>query len=108
MEWVGTNGLGGYDGGWQGEKLQNLWEEYEKGETEEAKFVKDVDKLELILQMVEYERRGKGKLDLDEFIKTMANIKGSTCREWAEELIKERKILWEPYDNKPKSLRASD
>ena len=68
MIYFETEMLGKYEEGSQGKRLRALWEEYEAGETEEAKFVKDVDKIELLLQMVEYEKRGEGKLDLGEFI----------------------------------------
>ena len=34
-----------------------LWNEYENGITPEAKFVKDLDKLEMLLQADHYEKR---------------------------------------------------
>ena len=37
-------------------RIASLWREYEDGETREAKFVKDLDRFELGLQGVEYER----------------------------------------------------
>lgn len=39
-----------------GQRIKSLWHEYEENTTPEAKFVKDLDKLELGLQAVEYER----------------------------------------------------
>ncbi len=39
-----------------------LWHEYSKQETPEAKLVAQVDKLEMLMQAVEYEKRG-GKVD---------------------------------------------
>ena len=41
-------------------------EEYEAGVKEEAKFVKDVDQLELAWQMEEYEKSGNGQLDRED------------------------------------------
>jgi len=38
-----------------GKHLVDLWEEYEAGETEAARLVKDVDKYEMIVQAYEYE-----------------------------------------------------
>ncbi|KFH10126.1 HD domain protein [Toxoplasma gondii VAND] len=38
-----------------GEEILSLWEEYEEGTTEEAKYVFDIDKFEMILQAFEYE-----------------------------------------------------
>lgn len=39
-----------------GPRIKALWHEYEENATAEAKFVKDLDKLELGLQAAEYER----------------------------------------------------
>lgn len=44
-------------GGEAADRIRGLWNEYEAGQTPEAKFVKDLDRLELCLQTVEYERR---------------------------------------------------
>ncbi len=59
-----------------------LWEEYEKRESPESKFVYELDKIEMLLQAFEYEQRFKDRgIDLSEF--------------WAyvEGRIKEPKIL---------------
>ena len=46
-------------------EVLDLWAEYDRGETAEARFVKELDKLETVLQAAEYEAdRG---VDLDEF-----------------------------------------
>lgn len=37
--------------------MRELWTEYESGETKVAKFVKDLDKFEMVLQAFEYEKR---------------------------------------------------
>ncbi|KAG8531720.1 uncharacterized protein KY384_003352 [Bacidia gigantensis] len=94
MAWIQTQALGGVDGGEQGGRLKKLWEEYEEGKTENAKFVKDVDKLELVLQMVEYEKAGEGSVDLGEFLDAKELINGDVCKGWAEELIREREDFW--------------
>eukprot|EP00919_Chromeraceae_sp_WS-2016_P039339 GHVR01093837.1.p2 GENE.GHVR01093837.1~~GHVR01093837.1.p2 ORF type:complete len:112 (-),score=26.30 GHVR01093837.1:124-459(-) len=38
-----------------GEEILNLWMEYGKGETEESKYVCDLDLYEMMLQAVQYE-----------------------------------------------------
>lgn len=48
-----------------GHELLELWEEYEAGVTPESRFVKDIDKFEMILQADEYE--AEQGLDLGEF-----------------------------------------
>lgn len=40
-----------------GEELEELWLEYETASTNEAKLVKDLDKFEMIVQALEYEKR---------------------------------------------------
>ena len=42
-----------------GQEAVDLWKEYASDSTPEANFVKDLDKLELIIQAVEYEIRTK-------------------------------------------------
>lgn len=48
--------LGGPNNKHARERIRSLWEEYEARETPEAKLVKDLDRLELVLQASEYER----------------------------------------------------
>src|SRR5690606_22690165 len=72
-----------------GQLLWDLWNEYEDGETKEALFVKDVDKFELLLQMVEYERSHPEK-DLKEFWHVSKSIKSERINTWVSELNAER------------------
>lgn len=51
------------DGNSVGDELMELWEEYERGETIESRFVKDIDKFEMILQADEYEQHQGLRLD---------------------------------------------
>lgn len=48
-----------------GPELLELWEEYDRGATPEARFVKELDKLETVVQAAEYE--SEHAADLDEF-----------------------------------------
>jgi putative hydrolase of HD superfamily len=50
-----------------GKEIYDIWREYEDGETLESKFVQDVNKIELVLQMVDYKRVHKHKLNLGDF-----------------------------------------
>ena len=45
----------------------NLWSEFEKGDSEEAKLVKQLDKIEMIFQALEYELAGNDPKKLAEF-----------------------------------------
>lgn len=53
-----------------GAGLLALWEEYERGETPEARFVRQLDRLEMALQAAVYEKQGPA--DLGEFFATAA------------------------------------
>ncbi|UCE37973.1 MAG: HD domain-containing protein [Thermoplasmata archaeon] len=50
------------------EQILNLWMEYEKGESKEAKILREIDKLEMAITAVEYQKMSPEK-DLYEFIK---------------------------------------
>lgn len=55
-----------------GSKYIKLWEEFEKSENKEAKFVKQIDKLEMALQAHFY--ANKLDVDLNDFIKSAGEI----------------------------------
>eukprot|EP00934_Nitzschia_sp_Nitz4_P001714 Nitzschia sp. Nitz4//scaffold227_size32659//7870//8457//NITZ4_007896-RA/size32659-processed-gene-0.1-mRNA-1//1//CDS//3329542788//1714//frame0 len=57
-----TQAIGG-----TGEEVLSLWKEYEEGTTLEARLVKDMDKLEMTLQALEYELDGENKKSLEGF-----------------------------------------
>ncbi|KAL9607021.1 MAG: hypothetical protein Q9167_008023, partial [Letrouitia subvulpina] len=77
-----------------GEMLRSAWDEYEADETLEAHFVHDVDKLELMLQMMEYERRGNGEVDLGEFLRVVQGVKLEEMKVWCREVLREREQFW--------------
>lgn len=52
-----------------GERIKVLWEEFEAGETREAKLLRQLDKLEMCFQAGRYHRTGQ-KLDPMEFFNT--------------------------------------
>ncbi|EEA21146.1 hypothetical protein TMatcc_001148 [Talaromyces marneffei ATCC 18224] len=76
-----------------GPEIRRIFQEYEDSETLESKFVHDVDKIELLLQMVEYERE-HGK-DLSEFAHVANRITLPEVKEWADAIMKERKHVWQ-------------
>lgn len=53
-----------------GDELIEVWEEYEAQQTDEAKFVKQIDRLEFAMQASVYEHQGK--IDGDEFYEKVA------------------------------------
>lgn len=49
--------------GKEGQEILKLWEEFEFGDTPEARFAKEIDKLEMVFQAFEYEHEGKEKIN---------------------------------------------
>ena len=94
MDYICDGLLGKVGGGLQAEEIKAVWWEYEKDETLEAHFVHDVDKMELLLQMVEYERGAEGRLDLGEFSRVAERVKLPEVKEWAADVLRERNEFW--------------
>ncbi|KAK9466168.1 HD domain-containing protein [Lipomyces arxii] len=72
--------------------------EYEKQSSAEARFVKDLDKFEFLLQTVEYERDVKEGIEsndvsLKDFMYAAKLIKSPLVKDWTEQLMNERKTF---------------
>ncbi|XP_071716046.1 uncharacterized protein [Rutidosis leptorrhynchoides] len=77
-------------GGPRAEEIHELWMEYEANSTTEAKVVKDFDKIEMILQALEYENE-QGR-DLEEFfVSTAGKFQTDLGKSWAAEIASRRK-----------------
>jgi putative hydrolase of HD superfamily len=85
-------------GGIQAEEMKELWMEYENNSSAEAKLVKDFDKVEMILQALEYETE-QGK-DLEDFFNsTKGKFQTNLGKAWAAEITGRRKQrLEEPLE----------
>eukprot|EP00956_Cyclotella_meneghiniana_P031750 scaffold84425_cov53-Cyclotella_meneghiniana.AAC.1 len=76
-----------------GDEILSLWKEYDDGSTEEAKLLKDLDKIEMILQAQEYEEEGRHEKSLDQFFtSTAGKWRTEIGKTWAEEIVRRRKI----------------
>jgi putative hydrolase of HD superfamily len=95
MDYFTSSLLGRVNGGLTGKQIRDIWQEYEDSETLESKFVHDVDKVELILQMMEYERAHKHQLDLGEFSWVSSRIVLPEVKTWSDEVLKEREDFWQ-------------
>lgn len=74
-----------------GKDILELWKEYEEGTTNEAKLVKDMDKLEMTLQALEYEQDGKNGKTLDGFFdSTRGKWRTQIGEAWGEEIESRR------------------
>ena len=75
-----------------GSEIKSLWDEYEAGTTDEAKLVKDLDKLEMTLQALEYEGDGKNGKSLDGFFdSTRGKWRTKLGEEWGKEIESRRR-----------------
>ncbi|KAK2759545.1 hypothetical protein FQN54_003024 [Arachnomyces sp. PD_36] len=93
MDYISKTLLGRVYGGVAGADMRRIWQEYEDNETLDAKFVHDVDKIELLLQMVEYERARK--INLEEFCRVAKRIELPEVKEWADQVLEERRVFWQ-------------
>jgi putative hydrolases of HD superfamily len=82
-------------------ELYNIWHEFEQGETDEARFAQDLDKLELMMQAIEYERKYKGTKDLSGFTRVHSRIVLPEMKEWANTLVEERSAMWKSWNRIP-------
>ncbi|KAL8912003.1 MAG: hypothetical protein Q9171_002916 [Xanthocarpia ochracea] len=73
-----------------GTKIRTAWLEYEEGKTAEAQFIRDMDKLECMIQAYEYEQRTFGEKDLEEFQGLSSKISSASGKAWLELLQQER------------------
>lgn len=84
---------GQLSGGKIGKRIEALWNEYEERKTIESRTVKDLDRFELALQGVEYEREYQ-TADLQPFYDQSAHIQHPRIQRWIRALAKEREELW--------------
>jgi putative hydrolase of HD superfamily len=74
-----------------GAELVELWNEYEEGTSATARFVKDLDKAEMLLQADTYERNQDG-LSLQDFYDTaLPKIQSQAVRELVFAMLQERR-----------------
>ncbi|KAL0955169.1 hypothetical protein HGRIS_004077 [Hohenbuehelia grisea] len=71
-------------------KIEALWEEYEHGQTPEARFVKDLDRFEMASQALEYERDHDATTLQPFFDSSLPKIRHPEVQGWARDLEAER------------------
>lgn len=80
-----------------GEEILEYWLDYEEIRTPEARYVKDIDKFEMLLQCFEYEKEFKGTKRLDQFWGARSSIKTDEVKSWTDELWEQRVEFWKQY-----------
>ncbi|GAM86329.1 hypothetical protein ANO11243_043430 [Dothideomycetidae sp. 11243] len=91
-----------------GRDMEATWQEFEEGKTLESRFVQDLDKIELLLQMVEYEKRGRGRIDLSQFSYVATKILLSENKPWVNKILEEREQFWSAHGLTQEQIRAPD
>jgi len=80
-----------------GDEMYSLFMEYEEGKTEESKFVKQLDKFEMVVQAYEYEK-AQNK-NLNDFYKSTEGVwEHPQIKGWMEFLKKKRSQLTLPSE----------
>eukprot|EP01086_Lenisia_limosa_P014570 TRINITY_DN45415_c0_g1_i1.p1 TRINITY_DN45415_c0_g1~~TRINITY_DN45415_c0_g1_i1.p1 ORF type:complete len:192 (+),score=35.34 TRINITY_DN45415_c0_g1_i1:2-577(+) len=74
-------------------QIHTLWLEFEAGQTEEAKFVRDLDKYEMILQAFEYEQEFP-EVELNEFFTSTVGVFVTDCVKAWDADLRERRSTW--------------
>ncbi|XP_063548341.1 5'-deoxynucleotidase HDDC2 [Cydia strobilella] len=83
--------------GFAGDRMYELYKEYENQSSPEANFAKDLDRYDMILQAFEYEKRENAPRKLQEFFTaTEGKFKHPFIRDLVAELYKQR----EEFENK--------
>ncbi|XP_015587403.1 HD domain-containing protein 2 [Cephus cinctus] len=84
----------------KGSEMLELFREYEKQESSEARYVKDLDRLDLIMQAFEYEKRDQIPGKLQEFFTTQdGKIAHPSLKSIADQIITEREALFRIPNN---------
>lgn len=73
------------------EKVRDAWLDYDLGRTPEGRFMKEMDKLECMVQAHEYEQSTYGTKDLAEFQEHSSKVTSPVGRDWLKFLQEERK-----------------
>ncbi|XP_078052517.1 5'-deoxynucleotidase HDDC2 [Augochlora pura] len=84
----------------KGPMILEMFREYEKQESPEAKYVKDLDRLDLIMQAYEYEKRDNVPGVLEEFfVATNGKIRHPFINKMASEIKEKREALYRSSSN---------
>ena len=74
-------------------EIRSLFEEFEENKTPEAKFVKEIDAFECLVQAEEYEERAHEDHQLSDFLHLESRISSKDLRRWTKLLAEERNAI---------------
>lgn len=72
------------------QEIMDDWLAYENISSPEARYVKDIDKFEMLVQCFEYEKKYNGEKDLTQFWSAIKSIKTEEVKGWVEDLFRRR------------------
>lgn len=75
------------------QEMRELWLDYEEIRCLEARYVKDIDKFEMIQQAWDYEQEYGLKYDLSEFYGSRSSVKTKEIGELCDEVIRQREVF---------------
>lgn len=81
-----------------GKEILELWLDYENIRTLEARYVKDIDKFEMLLQGFEYEKKFQGTKRLDQFWGARSSVKTDEVKGWTDDLFAKREQFWKKIE----------
>jgi len=76
----------------EGKEYLSLWEEFESGKSREAQVMREIDKLEMIMQALEYEKQGHPRKRLDPFWETTRSQITSKDMKELFDLLEKRRL----------------
>ncbi|KZT09821.1 HD domain-containing protein [Laetiporus sulphureus 93-53] len=83
------------------QRIEALWKEYEDGESDEARFVKDLDRFEMAFQASEYERQHSNPTLQSFFDNSIPFIQHPEVKQWGRDLLAERQSTKSEADEQP-------
>ncbi|AEY97647.1 FAFL036Cp [Eremothecium gossypii FDAG1] len=79
------------------DEIMRDWLAYENTDCLEARYTKDIDKFEMLVQCFEYERRHGGTKNLQQFWSAVDSIKTDEVRSWVQDLQARRNRFFESF-----------
>ncbi|SCU84067.1 LAME_0C08086g1_1 [Lachancea meyersii CBS 8951] len=81
------------------QEILDDWLAYENISSLEARYVKDIDKFEMLVQCFEYEKRVGGKREMDQFWGAIKSIKTEEVQGLARDLVQKREAFYAKLEN---------
>lgn len=94
LDFISKRLLGSTEMAAVGTEYHDLCKEFNDAQTLESKYVQDTDKLEMLLQWIEYERRASGVIKMDEFAYAATKLRLPGMQKLGDEVMAQRQQFW--------------